>query len=49
MVESGEDDRSAAITDVTTTGNYANDDAALETAINSIILALEKAGIVIPN
>ena len=49
MAENIDDKRSAAITDVTTTGNYANDDAALETAINSLILALEKAGILDPN
>ena len=49
MAEGGEDIRSAAISDVSTTGNYANDDALLETAINSIILALEKAGIIADN
>ncbi len=49
MAEDGEDIRSAAITDVTTTGNYANDDAALEVAINSLILAMEKAGIIADN
>ncbi len=49
MAEDGEDVRSAAITDVTVTGNYANDDSNLETAINSIILALEKAGIIADN
>ena len=49
MVEDGEDKISAAITNVTTTGNYANDDAAIETAINSIITALELAGILADN
>ncbi|KKK66044.1 hypothetical protein LCGC14_2968030, partial [marine sediment metagenome] len=37
MVEGGEDQRSAAITDLTVTGNYATDDTPIETAINSII------------
>ena len=49
MAEDGEDIRSAAITDVTVTGNYANDDTPIETAINSLILALEKAGIIADN
>ena len=49
MAEDGEDIRSAAITDVTVTGNYTNDDTNLETAINSLILALEKAGIIADN
>ena len=49
MAEGGEDIRSAAITDVTVTGNYANDDTPIETAINSIILAMEKAGLIADN
>ena len=49
MVEGGEDQRSAAITDLTVTGTYATDDTPIETAINSIILALEKAGIIADN
>jgi len=49
MAEDGEDIRSAAITDVTVTGNYANDDTPIETAINSLILAMEKAGIIADN
>ena len=49
MAEDGEDVRSAAITDLTVTANYATDDSNIETAINSIILALEKAGIIADN
>ena len=50
MVEGGEDIRSAAISDVSTTDSGAGgDDATFVTAINSIILALEKAGIVVDN
>ena len=36
----------AAIADVTVTGTYADDDDAIETAINSILAALRTAGIV---
>ena len=46
MVEGGEDTISVNIAAVTTTGNYANDDSDIETAINSMIIALQKAGIV---
>ena len=49
MAEGGEDQRSAAIADVSVTGTYATDDTPIETAINSIILALEKAGIIADN
>jgi len=49
MAEGGEDKRSAAIADVSVTGTYATDDTPIETAINSIILALEKAGIIADN
>ncbi len=59
MVEDGEDIRSAAITDVASadmdgsdTVNEANletQNATYVTAINSIILALEKAGIIADN
>ena len=59
MVEGGEDIRSAAITDVSSgdmdggdTVNEVTLETALnahETAINSIILALEKAGIIVDN
>ncbi len=42
MVEDGEDIRSAAITDVTGNGD-------VDSTINSIILALEKAGIIADN
>ena len=49
MTEGGEDIRSAAISDLSVSGNYATDDSLIETAINSIILALEKAGIVVDN
>jgi len=59
MVEDGEDIRSAAITDVASvdlngsdTVNEANmetQNATYATAINSIILALEKAGIIADN
>ena len=49
MVEDGEDIRSAAIADLSVTGTYATDDTPIETAINSIILALEKAGIIADN
>ena len=50
MVEAGEDIRSAAISDVTSTDSGSGgDDSTFVTAINSIILALEKAGIVVDN
>ncbi len=49
MAEDGEDIRSAAIADLSVSGNYATDDTPIETAINSIILALEKAGIIADN
>lgn len=49
MVEGGEDKISAAITAISVSGNYATDDSLLETAINSIITALEKAGILADN
>ena len=59
MVEAGEDKRSAAITDVASadmdgsdTLNEVNVEAqnlTYTTAINSIILALEKAGIIADN
>ena len=42
MTEGGEDKRSAAITDATGDGN-------VDAKINSIILALEKAGILVDN
>ena len=42
MAEGGEDIRSAAITDVSGNGN-------VDSTINSIILALEKAGIIADN
>ena len=42
MVEDGEDIRSAAITDVSGNGD-------VDATINSIILALEKAGIIADN
>ena len=38
--------QAAAIADVTVTGTYADDDDAIETAINAIIAALVGAGIV---
>lgn len=37
--------QAAQIADVTVTGTYADDDDAIETAINSIIAALEAFGI----
>ena len=47
MVEGGEDIRSAAISDVSSTDSGAGgDDATFVTAINSMILAMEKAGII---
>ena len=50
MTEGGEDIRSAAISDVTSVDSGAGgDDATFVTAINSIILALEKAGIIADN
>lgn len=49
MAEDIDDRQSSAITDVTVTGTYATDDTPIETAINAIILALEKAGILAPN
>ena len=50
MVEDGEDIRSAAISDVTSTDSgTGGNDATFVTAINSIILALEKAGIIVDN
>ena len=50
MVEAGEDIRSAAISDVSSTDSGAGgDDATFVTAINSVILALEKAGIIADN
>ena len=49
MTEGGEDKRSAAIADLSVSGNYATDDTPIETAVNSIILALEKAGIIVDN
>ena len=42
MTEDGEDVRSAAISDVTGNGD-------VDSTINSIILALEKAGIIVDN
>ncbi len=42
MVENSEDTRSSAITDVAGNGD-------VDSTINSIILALEKAGILEPN
>jgi hypothetical protein len=41
--------RQAAITNVTVTGTYATDDSALETAINSLITALEAHGLIESN
>ncbi len=38
--------QSAAITDLTVTGTYATDDSNIETAVNSIIAALEAYGII---
>ena len=38
--------QSAAIADVSVTGTYATDDTPIETAINSIIAALEAHGII---
>ena len=50
MVEGGEDIRSASIADVSSTDSGAGgDDATFVTAINSIILAMEKAGIIADN
>ena len=49
MPEDIEDIRSASIADLSVTGTYATDDTPIETAINSIILALEKAGIIADN
>ena len=50
MVEGGEDIRSAAISDVSSTDSgTGGDDSTFVTAINSIILALEKAGILVDN
>ncbi len=50
MVEDGEDKISAAITAVTSTDSGAGgDDATFVTAINSIITALELAGILADN
>ena len=45
MARSERDIQAAHITDVTVTGTYATDDTPIETAINSIILALENHGI----
>ena len=50
MVEGGEDIRSAAISDVSSVDSgTGGDDATFVTAINSIILALEKAGVLADN
>ena len=50
MAEDGEDVRSAAISDVSSTDSgTGGDDATFVTAINSLILALEKAGIIVDN
>ena len=59
MVEGGEDIRSAAISDVASADmdgsdtinevNLETQNATYVTAINSIILALEKAGIIVDN
>jgi len=50
MPEDIEDVRSAAITDVSSTDSGSGgNDATFVTAINSIILALEKAGIIADN
>lgn len=49
MAEDIDDRRAAAITALTVTGTYATDDTPIETAINSIITALEGAGIVALN
>lgn len=38
--------QAATIDDITVTGTYADDDSAIETAINSIIAALKGAGII---
>lgn len=38
--------QATAISDITVTGTYANDDDAIETAVNSILAALRNAGIV---
>jgi len=38
-----------AISNITVTGNYGNDDSDIETAVNAIITALEKCGILTPN
>lgn len=36
----------AAITDLTVTANYATDDTPIETAINSILAAMRKHGLI---
>jgi hypothetical protein len=41
--------RQAAITNVTVTGTYATDDTPIETAINSLISALEAHGLIESN
>jgi hypothetical protein len=38
--------QAAAITDVTVSGTYADDDDAIETAINSILTVLRDAGLI---
>ncbi len=49
-MEDGEDIRSSAISDVSSTDSGAGgDDSTFVTAINSVILALEKAGIIADN
>ena len=42
-------ERQAAITNVTVTGTYSTDDTPIETAINSIISALEAHGLIESN
>lgn len=38
--------QASAISDITVTGTYANDDDNIETAVNSILAALRSAGII---
>ena len=39
-------DREAAVADITVTGTYADDDTPIETAVNGILAAMRKHGLI---
>jgi hypothetical protein len=45
-IENETDGQALAISDITVTGTYADDDENIETAVNSILAALRKVGII---